>query len=156
MPKFDVSQHIQISQIFAFSTSTQCELPLYLSPVPAGFPSPADDYLEDKLDLNQYLVQKPAATFYLKVIGDSMNGAGILSGDVLVVDRSIDPQLFNGQIVVAAINGELTVKRLKVRQKRTYLIAENECYQPIEITEAMDVEVWGMVIGVVRKLCRKS
>lgn len=124
-------------------------LPLFSSRISAGFPSPADDYVEDMLDLQKLLVEHPAATFYLRVSGDSMSGAGILSGDILVVDRSIDP--IHDHIVVASIDGDLTVKRLHRRGHRVALLPENPAYQPIEITEDRDFRLWGVVSGVVRK-----
>jgi DNA polymerase V len=156
MSKFNVSYQTQISHIFAALTLTECKLPLYLSPVSAGFPSPAEDFLEGELDLNEYLIRKPAATFHVRAVGDSMVGAGILSGDVLVVDRSIDPQSYNGQIVIAILNGELTVKRLQIDRDSIRLLPENALYSPIEITDCIDFEVWGVVIGVVRKCSPKS
>lgn len=133
-----------------------CELSFYLASVSAGFPSPADDYLEGFLDLNQFLIRKPAATFYVRVAGNSMSGAGILSGDVLVVDRSIDPSVAVGQIVIAILDGELTVKRLEKRQRRLLLVAANPEYPPIAIADTTDLEIWGVVIGVVRKLCNRK
>jgi len=124
--------------------------PFFLSRVCAGFPSPADDYLDRGLDLNEFLIQHPAATFFIKVSGDSMINAGIRSGDILIVDRSLEPG--NGKVVVAVINGEFTVKRLRRRQGRMVLEADNEHYQPIEITEGIDFEVWGVVAHVIRSL----
>ncbi|MEZ5584118.1 MAG: translesion error-prone DNA polymerase V autoproteolytic subunit [Candidatus Competibacteraceae bacterium] len=127
-----------------------CRLPLYASRVAAGFPSPAEDYVEGQLDLNEHLIQHPAATFYVRVAGDSMRGAGIYPNDILVVDRAIEAT--PGRIVIAVVNGELTVKRLTKRQGRAYLQPENRDYPPIELTEAMDCVIWGVVTGVVRRL----
>lgn len=124
--------------------------PLFASRIPAGFPSPADDYVEDMLDLEKLLVQHPAATFYLRVSGDSMSGAGILSGDILVVDRSVEPA--HGRIVVAAVDNELTVKRLHQRDNRMALLPENPDYPPIEISGEADLVIWGVVTGVVRQV----
>ncbi|ACU88303.1 LexA family protein [Desulfomicrobium baculatum] len=124
--------------------------PLYLDRISAGFPSPADDYIETALDLNTYLIRNPAATFMVRVSGDSMTGAGISDGDVLVVDRSEQPA--HGKIVVAVLDGELTVKRLVMKNGQTLLAPENPCYQPITVTEGQDLHVWGVVTGVVRKL----
>ena len=124
--------------------------PLYLDRISAGFPSPADDYIETALDLNTYLIRNPAATFMVRVSGDSMTGAGISDGDVLVVDRSEQPA--HGKIVVAVLDGELTVKRLVMKNGRTQLAPENPCYQPIAVAECQDLHVWGVVSGVVRKL----
>jgi len=126
------------------------EIPLYLDAVPAGFPSPADDYVETALDLNRYLVANPAATFMVRVCGDSMTGAGIRDGDVLIVDRSRDPA--SGRIVVAVLDGELTVKRLCRRRGRIVLAPENDAYAPIEVGEDQELSVWGVVTGVVRRL----
>lgn len=126
--------------------------------VPAGFPSPADDYLDGELDLCAYLIEHPAATFMLTVDGSSMEGAGILSGDKIAVDRSIQPR--PGMIVVGVLHGEMTIKRLRrTRSGRLILAAEPradnpERYPSIPIDEASPVEIWGVVSGVVRKLGR--
>jgi len=123
-------------------------LPLYTSRVPAGFPSPADDHLKDGLDLNAHLVQHPAATFFVRVQGDSMTGAGIHDGDLLVIDRSLEPK--SGAVVVAVVNGELTVKRLKAEGGRVWLVPENPAYPPLEMREGMDLVIWGVVAHAVR------
>ena len=123
-------------------------LPLYTSLVPAGFPSPADDHMEDAIDLNEHLVQHPAATFFVRVHGDSMTGAGIHDGDLLVIDRALEPK--PGTIVVAVINGELTVKRLKIEGERIWLMPENPAYPPLEVSEGMDLVIWGVVAHAVR------
>ena len=123
-------------------------LPLYTSRIAAGFPSPADDHLEAPIDLNAHLVKHPAATFVVKVDGDSMVGAGIYSGDLLVVDRSLDAK--SGSIVVAVVGGELTVKRLWMRGKRVRLVPENPAYKPIEIGDHSDLVIWGVVAHVIR------
>lgn len=129
---------------------TPCGQPLFLERVSAGFPSPADDYTEGSLDLNQHLVKHPAATFFVRASGDSMLGAGIHPGDILVVDRSLDPA--NNSVVIAAVNGDLTVKRL-VKTGNAFLLApENERYRPIEIREGTDFEVWGVVTAVIHAL----
>lgn len=123
-------------------------LPFYTSRIAAGFPSPADDHLDAPLDLNEHLVKHPAATFIVKVEGDSMSGAGIYAGDLLVVDRSLEAQ--SGAIVVAVVNGELTVKRLRVERKRARLVPENPAFQPIEIQDGTDLVIWGVVAHVIR------
>ncbi len=124
-----------------------CPLAFFASRVEAGFPSPADDYLEGKLDLNEHLIERPAATFFLRVSGDSMTGAGIHAGDILIVDRSIAPS--DGKIVIAAVDGELTVKRLYRRGGHIRLLSENPRYKPIEIAAGQDLHVWGVVIHAV-------
>lgn len=123
--------------------------PYFEADLQAGFPSPADDYLQQQLNLHEYLVKHPAATFFVKVSGDSMKGAGIFSGDLLVVDRSIAPQ--NGKIVVAILNGGFTVKRLRLHGKKVWLLAENPAYPPIEICEENDFQVWGIVTYVIHQ-----
>jgi DNA polymerase V len=120
---------------------------LFLVPVSAGFPSPADDYLEDKLDLNQHLIKHEAATFFVKVRGDSMIGAGIHSGDLLIVDRALEPT--DNSVVIAVVNSELTVKRMFKRQGHLMLVPDNGNYQPLPITECMDFEIWGVVTHVI-------
>jgi DNA polymerase V len=115
--------------------------------VRAGFPSPADDYIECKLDLNTHLIQHPSATFFVKAAGDSMKNAGIDSGDMLIVDRSLEAT--HGKIVIAAINGELTVKRLSHQQGKIQLLAENPDYEPILITDDLELVIWGVVTYVI-------
>jgi DNA polymerase V len=124
--------------------------PLFLVPVSAGFPSPADDYLEGKLDLNQYLVKHPAATFFVRVTGDSMIGAGIHSGDLLIVDRSLEPK--DGNVVIAVLDGELTVKRIERHDGKLFLAPENKDYPLIPVTEEQFFQVWGVVTNVVHSL----
>lgn len=118
-------------------------LPLFGHKVVAGFPSPADDYIEDFLDLNQLLVQNRAATFFLRVAGDSMVNAGIHGGDIIVVDRSIAP--VDRSVVVAVVDGELTVKRLVLRRGTAELHAENPKYAPIRFREGQELTLWGVV-----------
>jgi len=126
--------------------------PLFLSRVPAGFPSPADDYVEARLDLNEHLVRHPAATFFVRVAGDSMSGAGIHCGDILVVDRAIEP--IDKSIVVAALHGELTVKRLRRNNDKVRLEPENPDYPVIEIAEGEDLVIWGVVTSSIREFGR--
>ncbi|MBK5962935.1 peptidase S24/S26A/S26B [Thiocystis minor] len=123
-------------------------LPLYGSRISAGFPSPADDDLEGTLDLNEHLVQHPAATFFVRVQGDSMIGAGIHHGDLLVVDRALEAK--SGSIVVAVVDGELTVKRLKVAGARVWLMAENPAFPPLELRDGQALHLWGVVAHAVR------
>ncbi|MCD6034644.1 MAG: umuD [Rickettsiales bacterium] len=123
-------------------------LPLYTSTVSAGFPSPADDHMELSLDINRHLVKNPPATFLMRVSGDSMNGAGLIENDILVVDRSVTPT--NGKIVIAAVAGELTVKRFTLRDEAMWLVPENHNYPAIPFTE--ETEIWGVVTGLIREL----
>ena len=125
------------------------ELPLYSSTVAAGFPSPADDYLECKLDLNNHLIKHPAATFFVRASGESMIHAGIQSGDMLIVDRSLEAT--HGKIVIAAINGELTVKRLSCQGGILQLLAENHDFKAIDITAEQDMIIWGVVTHVIHE-----
>jgi DNA polymerase V len=127
-------------------------LPVYLSRVPAGFPSPADDYLEDGLDLNEYLVKHPSATFIARAEGKSMVNAGILEGSLLIVDRSITPR--DKDIVIAAVNGELTCKILDT--KASALWAANLNFAPIPIGEDTDCVIQGVVVHVINRLCTHS
>jgi DNA polymerase V len=138
------------AKLYRPQAKTAFNLPLYLSPVAAGFPSPAEDFIEDKLDLNTYLIKNQPATFLVRVQGDSMKGAGINSGDILVVDRSRETA--DGKIVVAVIDGEMTVKRISKQKNKLYLMPENEDYRPIEIKGENELLIWGVVTGVVRKL----
>lgn len=126
-------------------------LPLYSSAVRAGFPSPADDHLDTDLDLHQYVVKRPAATYFVKSEGDSMLGDGIHHGDLLVVDRSLEA--LPGRIVVICVDGELTVKRLERVGQRTYLRASNPAYPPIPI-DGRESQVWGVVTDVIHNLLR--
>lgn len=124
-------------------------LPLFSEGVKAGFPSPADDYVEKLLDLNELMIAHPAATFFVRAEGDSMEGAGIFSGDILVVDRSLDAA--SGKIVIAVVNGEFTVKRFVIKKEALYLVAEHPRYAPIKITPEIDFLVWGVVTFVIHK-----
>lgn len=127
-----------------------CALPLDSGKVSAGFPSPAADYEDRRLDINTYLIRNPVSTFFFPVEGKSMEGAEIFDGDVLVVDRSITAQ--HGHIVVAFVHGERLVKRLYHRAGRVALEAENLAFPPIEIREGFDLIVWGVVIGKFKRL----
>ena len=126
------------------------KLPLYSSKVSAGFPSPADDNLERSLDLNSYLIKRPAATFFVRVNGDSMINAGINDNDILVVDRSIKPA--HGKVIIAVLDGQMTVKRLYKRSGKIILMPENDLYKPIEIEDHMNMEIWGVVTSSVHFL----
>lgn len=125
-------------------------LPLYLNPVAAGFPSPADDYVEDGLDLHAHVVRHPEATFFLRAQGSSMLGAGIHDGDILVVDRALEAT--HGRVVIAALDGELLVKRLLRRHGRVFLAPENPEFPEVDITEREHVHLWGVVTYAVHKV----
>lgn len=125
------------------------QFPLYGTVVPAGFPSPAEDWLEGKIDLNQYLVKNPAATYLLRVSGDSMKDAGIHSGDVLVVDCSKEAK--HDDIIIACLDGEMTVKRLYRKGDKTALIPENDAYTPIAISPESDFAIWGVVVSCLKQ-----
>jgi DNA polymerase V len=122
---------------------------LFLSLIHAGFPSPADDYVDNVLDLNELVISHPAATFFVRVKGTSMINALINEGDVLVVDRSLEA--FDRAIVVAILDGEFTVKRLRKTHDALYLLPENPEYKPIQITDESDFQVWGVVTYIIHK-----
>jgi DNA polymerase V len=126
-------------------------IPLFLEGVSAGFPSPAQDYVERALDLNELCIRHPAATFFVRVDGDSMEEAGIYEGDILIVDRSLTAQ--HDDIVIASVLGELTVKQLELRPQ-VRLVPRNSRYTPIEITEGIELDIFGVVSHVVRDLRR--
>jgi DNA polymerase V len=128
---------------------TSRPLPFYTSKVMAGFPSPAEDYIEKQLDLNELLIAHPAATFFVRVEGDSMCEAGIQSGDILVVDRSVEA--VSGKIVIAVLNGEFTVKRLKKEKEHIWLLPENSHYPVIKVTSESDFQIWGVVTYVIHR-----
>lgn len=119
------------------------------APVRAGFPNPAEEAGGFALDLNEYLIKHPVSTYYLRVEGDSMTGAGITSGDLVVVDKSL--QAKSGDIVVAAVDGDFTLKRLKKQGSEAWLVAENPAYQPIPLHEATDAALWGVVTFVIHR-----
>ncbi|MEK9567006.1 MAG: translesion error-prone DNA polymerase V autoproteolytic subunit [Flavobacteriaceae bacterium] len=118
--------------------------------ISAGFPSPADDFKELRISIDQEVVRNEEATFYARVSGESMQGAGLDDGDLLVIDRSLEPQ--HNKIAVCCIDGEFTVKRLNVTSKGVFLLPENPKYQPIEVTEENELIIWGIVTYVVKKL----
>ena len=124
-------------------------LPLVATRVKAGFPSPAEDYIEERLDLNEKLVEHPGATFFVRVSGESMLNAGIQDGDTLVVDRSLEAR--NDDIVIAVIDNEFTVKRLVYRATRPWLIPCNPEFSEIELSEDMDTIIWGIVTSVIHQ-----
>jgi DNA polymerase V len=144
----------QKSSTFTYAKTThklffmnKLDIPLFMSRVQAGFPSPADDYIEQGLDLNDFLIKRPTATFFMKVAGDSMKDAGINNDDILIVDRSLTAT--HNCIVVAVVNSEYTVKRLQKIKDKIYLMPENKKYPVIEIKDGMDFEIWGVVTYVI-------
>ena len=138
----------KVEAVFWPDRATRWARPLFLASVSAGFPSPADDYIEGRLDLNRHLVRHPVATFYVRVAGDSMIDAGIHPGSILVVDRAVEAD--DGDIVIARLGDELCVKRLRIHEGRLLLVPENPCYATIEVGEGMDFEVWGKVMHSIR------
>lgn len=141
---------VRLELLSKFFSKGAVRRPLFLEAAPAGFPSPAGDYIESRLDLNELLVRHPSATFFVRVAGDSMNGAGIHDGDILVVDRSLEVK--SGSVVVAAVNGELTVKRLVRRDGACMLMPENNAYACVDIPEGADVHIWGVATSVIHRL----
>jgi DNA polymerase V len=129
--------------------ATPLRRPLLAWPVKAGFPSSADDYLEEQIDLNEHLIRHPAATFFVRVSGDSMTGAGIQDGDLLIVDKAAE--VTSGCIVVARVHDEFTLKRVRKEGSRVFLVPENDRYPTLEITDGTYFEIWGRVTGSVRE-----
>jgi DNA polymerase V len=140
--------YLGVSESAEFIAANSVRIPLYVDSVSAGFPSPAQDFVEKSLDLNEFCVAHPNATFYVRAQGDSMIEAGIHSGDVLVVDRSLTAR--HSDIVIACIHGEMTVKTLELKPN-VLLRPKNKAYKAIHITEESQLEIFGVVTGVVRK-----
>lgn len=138
---------MKVALIGTYSNRVRLLRPLFAARISAGFPSPAEDWVEGRLDLNRHLIKHPASTFYMRVIGDSMDDA-IKDGDILIVDRACEAE--HGDIVVVRIFNDLTVKELSIEDGKIRLLAKNESYPPIEITEEMDFEVWGKVLWSLR------
>jgi DNA polymerase V len=141
---------MRVTARFKPDLRTRVTRPLCVTPVPAGFPSPAEDWIEGRLDLNRHLIRHPAATFFVRVTGDSMLGAGIHSGDLLIVDRALEVR--DGHVVVAILNGELLVKRLRWLDGKPFLVSDNDAYRPVRITEGLEFAVWGVVTAVIHAL----
>jgi DNA polymerase V len=139
-----------IREIFRGKTSLSLSLPLFQSRIQAGFPSPADDFKDGSLDLNEHLITHKAATFFVRVTGDSMTGVGIFPGDLLIVDRALTP--IPGKVIIAVLNGEMTVKRLEKRKEGLLLCAENKKYGDIKVGQEDDFSVWGVVTNVIHSL----
>ena len=136
-------------EIYSSGLKKELSIPYFEDGISAGFPSPADDFLHGKLDLNEYLINNPSATYYVRVLGDSMANAGIASGSLLIVDKSIEAS--NGKIVVPFLDKEFTVKRIKKIKNKIYLKAENAGYEDIEITSEMNFEIFGVVTYSITK-----
>ncbi len=128
--------------------STDLELPFIDAGISAGFPSPADDFIELSIDLNKQLIKNKDTTFFAKVKGHSMKNAGIFDGDLLIIDKSLEPQ--NNKIAICQIDGEFTVKRIKIEKGIVWLIAENEEYEPIKVTPENDFIIWGIVTSSIK------
>lgn len=140
----------KVAEVLNYVNSACYKLPIYTSSVSAGFPSPAEDYVEDRLDIGQHLVKNPTATFFVKVAGDSMIKASINDGDILVVDRSLEAK--HGSVVIAVVENDLTVKRLFNKNQRILLMPENDRYDPIVIDREDTLKIWGVVTNVIHKL----
>ena len=141
---------LRITELYRPDLSTLSALRLFLCRVPAGFPSPADDYIDEFLDLNKKLITNKSATFLARAEGNSMKGAGILSGDLLIVDRSLKPT--PGKVVVASLNGELVVKRYSLRDGKPCLLSENASYAPIPLNEDQELVIWGVVVHCIHTI----
>lgn len=140
----------QISiDIFPAELRTELRLHFAEQGVSAGFPSPAFDFEDTSIDLNEHLISNPAATFYGRVKGDSLKNAGISDGDLLIIDRSSEPA--NGKIAVCYIDGEFTAKRIQISESEVLLIPENENYETIRVTEENDFLIWGIVSYAIKK-----
>lgn len=137
-----------ILDFYAPDFSTELELPYVDVGISAGFPSPADDFIELTIDLNRELIKHKDSTFFAKVKGDSMKNAGIFDGDLLIIDKSLEPQ--DGKIAICQIDGDFTVKRIKKENDVVWLIAENEDYKPIKVTEENELMIWGIVIHSIK------
>ena len=135
--------------IYSAQTDTELNL-LLIEGVRAGFPSPAADFIDVSIDLNKHLIKHPSATFYARAKGDSMKDAGIFDGDLLIVDKSIDPA--DGKIAICYLNGEFTVKRIKKEKDEVWLIPANTAYQPIKMEEGSSLIIWGIVTHVIKSL----
>jgi len=141
----------KVEKVFKASTQISSPQVMYSTLVAAGLPSPTEDYSEGKIDLNDHLLENPESTFFVRVRGDSMIDVGIHPSDLLIVDRSLRPS--SGRVIIAVINGELTVKRLiKKDNNKLYLMPENPNYPTLEITEDMDFMIWGVVTNVIHPL----
>jgi len=135
-------------EIYSAITDIELNLPYAEQGISAGFPSPADDFLDISIDLNKELIKNPSATFYGRVKGDSMKDAGMDNGDLLIIDKSLEP--IDNKIAVCFIDGEFTVKRIKLEEDIIWLIAENKAYKPIKVTADNEFVIWGIVTTVIK------
>lgn len=144
-----------VMQFFKPSLEMALEIPLALFPVQAGFPSPAEESADKQIDLNAHLIKHPASTFFARVSGDSMVEKGLFSGDLVVVDKSLEPK--NGDIIIAILNSEFTVKEFRQdSSKKIYLIPHNKNYKNIEIKIEDSFEVWGVVTSLIRSYLSRA
>lgn len=144
-------KNLHTTKVFDFympDFTTELELPYVDVGISAGFPSPADDFIELTIDLNRELIKHKDSTFFAKVKGNSMKNAGIFDGDLLIIDKSLEPQ--DGKIAICQIDGDFTVKRIKKENDVVWLIAENEDYKPIKVTEVNELMIWGIVIHSIK------
>ncbi|MCX7955357.1 MAG: translesion error-prone DNA polymerase V autoproteolytic subunit [Bacteroidales bacterium] len=148
MPQKGENDAIKLS-FYYVQNSKQVAVP-YVETIKAGFPSPADDFVATPLDLNELLIKNKSSTFFARVTGNSMEDAGISDGDILVIDRSIEPS--DNRIAVCFIDGEFTVKRLSVKNNECYLLPANPKYKPIKITADNEFIIWGIVTYVIKKV----
>lgn len=146
----NIQLHTWVSTLYQLDCCTRFRIPLYTTFAAAGFPTPGDDAVETRLNLNDVVIDHPTATFVAHVSGDSMCEAGIHHGDIIVVDRSLEAS--DGKVVLAVVNGEMLIKRISRQGNRLVLLAENPDYPPLEITAENDFHVWGVVTNVVHKL----
>lgn len=141
----------KVRDVMAIIEGESYEIPMFSSKIQAGLPEMADDHIEGMVNLNSLLIPKPSQTFFVRATGDSMIDVGIHSNDTMIVDRSLPPK--NGKIIIAALNGELTVKRLSIQEDgRIFLLPENQQFSPIEVTEESDFQIWGVVTNSIRCL----
>ena len=134
---------------FTQSITTRVELPFYDVGIQAGFPSPADDFIELSIDINKEYIKNRDATFFARVKGHSMKNVGIFDGDLLIIDKSIEPQ--DNKIAICQVDGDFTVKRIKIDNDTVWLIAENEAYNPIKVTADNELMIWGIVVASIKK-----
>ena len=134
--------------IFPVSIASNMDIPVLSTPISAGFPSPALDFIDLSIDMNKYLIKRPTSTFYGRVKGQSMKDVGISDGDLLVIDKSIAPK--DDQVAVCYLDGEFTLKKIKLEKDICWLIPANEEYQPIQVTIQNDFLIWGIVTHVIK------